>query len=320
MKPAVIKYPVHDFQGRMLVDAGTELTPDFLEDFCSRSKEEHVNIPLLQYGSIHKDLMRQFRIAPYHVIFSDKEAADSVMRFMDQVRVPLQALQGMDYFRKNDFHTYRHMLMISALSTLIARNMQPEHIKLDREELAGTGPTHDIGKITVPLEILLKKKPLTHREFDVMRHHALAGYVLLCYYLQDSANLAARIARDHHELRDGSGYPRGIKQQNLIVEIVTVCDIYDALVAQRPYRPQSYDNRTALEQLTWMAQKGEIGWEAVKVLVMLNRHFKTAYQDVRVSLEHRGQEPSDNSYGKFADKGDNDHQNNDAPNITYQYR
>ena len=60
--------------------------------------------------------------------------------------------------------------------------------------------------------------------------------------------MAARVARDHHEFRDGSGYMRGVKLNDPMVEIVAVCDIYDGLLSPRPYRTAAYDNRTALEE------------------------------------------------------------------------
>ena len=207
----------------------------------------------------------------------------------------------MDYFREKDFHTYRHMLIISALSTLIIHEIDPKNSHLLSEGLAHFGPSHDIGKITVPIEILLKKTPLTRGEHDILTNHALAGYVLLSYYLKDEQCYASLIARDHHERKNKSGYPTGMKQQNLIVEITAVCDIYDALVAQRPYRPESYDNRTAIEELTLMAERGEFGWEAIQVLVAYNRSEIQDPSNITVSSEKRGKEPENNLYGKFAD-------------------
>jgi HD-GYP domain-containing protein (c-di-GMP phosphodiesterase class II) len=87
-----------------------------------------------------------------------------------------------------------------------------------------------------------------------------------------------------------------------MAEITTVCDIYDALVAQRPYRPISYDNRTALEELTWMAERGEIGWEGVQALVACNRVNKPALSEFQVSFERRGIPPENNLYGKTVNR------------------
>lgn len=297
----VTKYPIYDLKGELLVSAGTELTPTYMEELCASNHNEYEMVPLLKYGSVLKDLMRQFTIPPYDVIFSQDRASLTVLDVMERVILPLPILEAMDYFRKNDFHTYRHMLVISALSTLILQEIDPKYGQAYEEELSHLGPCHDIGKISVPTEILLKKTPLTHGELDLLKNHAQAGYVLLSYYLKDEQNFAAIIARDHHERRNGTGYPTGTMQSNMIVEVTTVCDIYDALVAQRPYRPVSYDNRSAIEELTFMAQKGDIGWKAVQVLVAYNRHDLQDPYDVSISLERRGKEPENNIYRKFAD-------------------
>lgn len=297
----ISKYPIYDLNRELLVSAGTELTPVFMKELCASNPNEYESVPLLQYGNILKDLMRQFTIPPYDIIFQQEKASVAILEVMEKIRLPLPILEAIDYFRKNDFHTYRHMLIISALSTIIIQEIDPNYSKKHEDELTHFGPSHDIGKITVPLEILLKKTPLTHGELDLLQNHALAGYVLLSYYFKDDQNFAALIARDHHERRNSTGYPTGKHQRNLIVEITAVCDIYDALVAQRPYRQESYDNRSAIEKLTTMAQRGEIGWDAVQVLVAYNRHDKPSPLEVEVSLDKRGKEPEKNVYGKFAD-------------------
>ena len=301
--PIITKFPVYDFENRLLVEAGTKLTPEFLAEFQAPQRKSYGAFPLISHGLIRDDLLHQFSTAPYDVIFSQSDKVADILAVMEQVRLPLPILQGLDYFRRHDFHTYRHMLMIFALSILIAGELEKSE-DLIHDKIAHSGPTHDLGKIAVPLATLLKKGPLTIREHDMLRHHTLTGYLLLAHYMQDTSNIAAIIARDHHERRNGSGYPGGIEQRDINVEITTVADIYDALIAQRPYRPVSFDNRTALEELTWMADRGEIGWDVVRVLISYNRRNKPSYKKFEVSLERRGHAPESNIYGKVI----NDHQ------------
>jgi len=73
-----------------------------------------------------------------------------------------------------------------------------------------------------------------------------------------------------------------------MIEIISVCDIYDALLSPRPHRPIPYDNRTALEEITEMAEKGKIGWEVVQALVSYSRKDKPSFQECKVSVEKRG--------------------------------
>ena len=114
-------------------------------------------------------------------------------------------------------------------------------------------------------------------------------------------DLAAIVARDHHEKKNGSGYPRGIELKDLLVEIIAACDVYDALVSPRPYRPVSFDNRSALEEITSRAQRNEINWEVVKLLIAYNRKNNNGQLKTNISLEKRGAEPPGNIYGKIAE-------------------
>lgn len=135
----------------------------------------------------------------------------------------------------------------------------------------------------------------------MLDHHPLAGQVLLAYYLGDHTHPAVVVARDHHERRDGSGYPRGITDLAPVVELVAACDVYDALLSPRPYRPKPFDNRTALEELTTLAEQGKLGWEYVAALVARNRKGQPAATEVIVSRDRRGVPPVGNCYGTLED-------------------
>jgi HD-GYP domain-containing protein (c-di-GMP phosphodiesterase class II) len=103
--------------------------------------------------------------------------------------------------------------------------------------LATGGLLHDIGKLAVPDAILKKPGPLTEEEFEVIRHHPEWGHRLLGE-LGDFSREIRRLVLDHHERLDGSGYPRGLDTTELDLEtrILTVCDVYDALISTRVYR------------------------------------------------------------------------------------
>ncbi len=139
-------------------------------------------------------------------------------------------------------------------------------------------------------------------EHGFIEHHAVAGYVLLGYYCKGTQPLACKVAFDHHERRDASGYPRGIPLKDSLVEIIAVSDIYDALIKPRPYRSGPYDNRTALEEITKMAEQNKIGWDVVKALIARNRKSRPDLAEIKISAEKRGAPPSYNVYGIIADE------------------
>jgi HD-GYP domain-containing protein (c-di-GMP phosphodiesterase class II) len=291
-----LNYPVFTTDKQLLLPAGAVLSTETLEELISSSKAtSYQTCPLLKYGSVRDDLLHQMKRPPYDVIFSGERKIKEVMTMFEEVRLVLPVLESLAYFKWDDYHTYCHALMVFALSTLIARDVLPDSRVWIHE--VSIGPTHDIGKICIPPDILKKITPLTRTERGMLDHHAVAGYVLLSYFLKDPRHLAAIVARDHHERRDGSGVPRGIRLTDLAVEIVVVCDVYDALISPRPYRPETYDNRTAIEEITRMAEMNQIGWEAVQSLVAHNRREKAKRGKVQVSSEKRGTPPSPNFCG-----------------------
>lgn len=301
MSTLTLLHPVHTLDNRLLVPAGTVLSAETLDAIISSNRAtSYQTHSLLEYGSVKRDLLSLLSQPPYDVIFADQKQIANLINIMENVHQVLPILQSLDYFKQHDFYTYRHILVVFALSLLLAKDLVSDY--QDMIQKAATGTSHDFGKVCVPLHILKKTDPLTQSERSILKHHTGAGFVLLCYYLKDSENISAIVARDHHERKDGSGYPGGIKITDHMVEIISVSDVYDALIAVRPYRPVSYDNRTALEEITRMAENNKIGWDVVRVLTAHNRKDKPHYTEVKVSMEKRGTPPPGNLYGVTAEE------------------
>jgi len=284
----------------MLLAADTELTPQRIDELIfSNRAAAYEKRPILRHGTVKNDLLNFLGNHPYNAIFTDQEKINSIFTVMEKVSLAAPLLQTLDYFKQNDDYTYRHLIVVFALSTLLAKDLIQDY---DQQiQSIATGPFHDIGKTCVPLNVLKKITPLTQCERKMLMHHTAAGYVLSSFYLRDPLDITAVVARDHHERRDGSGHPRGACVDELIVEIISVCDVYDALLSPRPYRPVSFDNRTALEVITEMAEKSQVRWEVVRALVDHNR--KDSSQAERpISLDKRGIPPAQNVYGKVSEE------------------
>lgn len=293
-----LDYPVRSLDGRLMFPAGAVLSESDLKAIVASDRGDDRRTPILEFGTVRSDILRFLVQPPGNVVFSDAKDVAEVLDLMGHVAFARPILESIRYFQQNDPYTYRHIMMVFAFSTLLSRDLVPHYRTRIRE--AATGPLHDFGKICVPIGILRKQSALTREERRVLEHHPVAGYILLSHYSRDIENLAARVARNHHEKRNGRGYPRGISLDDPMVEIVTVCDIYDALTSPRPYRPVSYDNRSALEEITLMAERNEVSWEVVQALVGHHRKGKPHFTECVVSLDKRGVAPPDNLYGVFA--------------------
>lgn len=300
MSKLTLDYPVYSLDRKLVLPAGTTLSEEDLRAIiASGGVGEPKKFSLLQFGTTKRDILDFVRQPPGDAVFSDEKELSEVVELMERVQLSRPELDTVEYFKKCDPYTYRHILMVFAYLTLLSRDLVPNYRARIRE--VATSPLHDIGKICVPVEILLKESPLTRDETNNLRHHTTAGYILLCYYSKSLGNLAVRVARDHHERKNGSGYPRGISLSDRLVEIVAVCDIYDALTSVRPYRAVSFDNRSALENITMMAQRNEVSWEVVQALIAHNRKGKPPFNECKVSTEKRGVIPPNNFYGILAD-------------------
>jgi putative two-component system response regulator len=146
-----------------------------------------------------------------------------------------------------DHETAEHIERVGDYSGLVALwlGLPADHCELIRR----SSTLHDVGKIGVADEILLKPGPLTRAERVAMQRHAKIGHDILSGSDLDLLELAATIAWTHHERVDGTGYPRGLSGSEIPLEgrIVAVVDVYDALTSERPYRPAlTHDRALAL--------------------------------------------------------------------------
>lgn len=135
-----------------------------------------------------------------------------------------------------DTDTGKHTMRMSRYAYVLAKAMGCSEKKADL--LLYAAPMHDIGKIGIPDSILLKPGKLTAEEWAVMRTHTTIGENIIGEHHSELLQLAARIARSHHEKWDGTGYPDGLAVEEIPFEarIIALADVFDALTSPRSYK------------------------------------------------------------------------------------
>ena len=169
-----------------------------------------------------------------------REISDSIVRNPD-------ALVSLARLKTADNYTYMHSVAVCALMVSLSLQMQ---LDAEQTRCAGMGGLlHDLGKAVVPLEVLNKPGKLTDAEFDIIKSHPVAGESML---LGDPTvdSIVLDIVRHHHEKMDGKGYPDGCKGEDisLFAKMGAVCDVYDAITSDRPYK-KGWDPSEALRKM-----------------------------------------------------------------------
>jgi len=132
--------------------------------------------------------------------------------------------------------TKYHTIRVAKYCQLFGQKAGLSDLEVDL--LTTAAPLHDIGKLGIPDSVLLKPGTLTDEEFEVMKTHATIGYNMLSHSKRDVLQAAATIAHQHHERWDGTGYPQGLKGDDIHIfgRIVTLADVFDALSTERIYK------------------------------------------------------------------------------------
>lgn len=257
---------VYDLEGRPLLVKGVSLHPAllvkiqkyglqslYIHDNYSQTEIQEIIKPEIKHRAlkairetfdalkIQFDMKRKNTKDIRHIAEIEKSHAH-VSRLSDVAKDIVDSLLANDSMFINlvdiktmDNYTYEHSLSVAILSLILGSEKGLQ--KHELYDLCIGAMLHDIGKIFIPPEILSKPSTLTQSEYEIVKSHPGKGYD---YLMRDySVKISSRlIAAQHHESYDGSGYPNGLKgdQIHKFAKIVAIADTYDAMTSDRPYR------------------------------------------------------------------------------------
>ncbi|QDY43367.1 HD-GYP domain-containing protein [Candidatus Pantoea soli] len=159
------------------------------------------------------------------------------------------ALLSVARLKNHDDYTYLHSMAVCGLMISLGKKMGLDEHQLRRVGMGGL--LHDVGKAAVPLSILNKPTQLSDEEFIIMREHPIIGAQLLMD--AEAGEDLVDMALHHHEKFDGSGYPHGLKGEeiSLFSRMAAVCDVYDAVTSDRAYRKGWSPAEAMHKMLSW---------------------------------------------------------------------
>lgn len=222
-----------------------------------------------------QDAFKDIRTKKEYVNFD--ELLESTNNLIRSTKTNIELFDMLHNMRSVDDSVYAHSMNVALITRMIGRWMRMEMDELNTLTMAGL--LHDIGKTMIPESVLNKTDKLTEEEFKYIQQHPQLGYNIL-----KDTNLDIRIkntALMHHERCDGSGYPSGLKEDDLdeFSMIVAIADVYDAMTAARAYRSPL----CPFEVISNFEKDGYTLFKTKPLLTFLNRIAST-YQNNRVIL------------------------------------
>ena len=247
--------PIYDERGRVLLHAGVTLTEYHVQRLRQHFAVLTIEDEVSQGITIPEVIPPEFRVEMQRTLEEEwtrlrtqasfKRVAFSpafAKKVRAQVRTLLQIMQNTEVIQENmaslagyDNGTYVHSVNVTIYSLILGVSLGfSENLLMD---LALGALFHDIGKMLIPITVLNKRGALTPEEYRTMKEHAELGYQILKQQHEFSF-VVARCAYEHHERINASGYPRGLREDQIhhLAKIVAIADVYDAMVMHRPYR------------------------------------------------------------------------------------
>lgn len=165
---------------------------------------------------------------------------------------------NIDALKVSDEYTFKHSVDVATMGMIIAR--KSGFSEKDVYQIGVAGLLHDVGKSQIPNEILNKAGKLTEEEFATMKNHTLFGYNILKEKTEISPGIVAGVLQ-HHEKINGRGYPLSLSEDKIspYAKVLSVADIYDALVTERPYK-KGFAPQDALEMIMAMTDELDLNY------------------------------------------------------------
>jgi len=250
-------YLLPDFDGVSALVWAVEMHPDVPFIYVSGAIDEELAIKAIKGGAadyVYKNRLSKLSTAVPRAL---AEARDKAERRLAEQRLR----SALDWIQKQqaetiaalasvtvigDPYTSGHQQRMASLACAIAEEMGLDPDRVDGIRVAGT--LHDIGKIAVPAEILAKPRKLNELELGLVRMHSETSYEILREI--EFQWPVAEMVYEHHERYDGTGYPRGLKGDEILLEarVMAVADVLEAMISHRPYRP-AHELEAALEEI-----------------------------------------------------------------------
>ena len=249
-----VKVQLENYMGEITV------TLDIADEVVQGTKVKEDNIVELEQD------VKDRALQGVEYMYSNPTSADSVDAARETSSILLNSLNqnngvniSINSLKVSDDYTFKHCVDVATMGMLVAKKVGMND--KDVQDIATAGLLHDLGKVEIPKEVLNKPGKLTNEEFDMIKKHPIYGY----NFVKNNNKLSEGTKQGilmHHEKIDGTGYPLGVKTSKIhrFGRLLSVVDVYDALVTKRPYRDDMIEQATAIEMLLGMSPQFDVNF------------------------------------------------------------
>ena len=228
--------------------------------------DEDADAPLPDNSVSFDESFKQYAVESLSSLYSNVEDVESLTKGVVEIGEKVCAFIddskelgiNLSKLKVSDEYTYKHSVDVGTMAAILAKALGESDSFV--RDIAVAGLLHDIGKENIPNEILNKPAALSIDEFEMIKTHPVHGYKLL----MDSNNITEEMRQgvlNHHENVDGTGYPRALSGEQIgkMGKILSIVDVYDALVTKRPYK-EAKTPAQAIEIMFTMSNKFDIDY------------------------------------------------------------
>jgi diguanylate cyclase (GGDEF)-like protein/putative nucleotidyltransferase with HDIG domain len=238
LRNAVQEYP---FAGQESLPNGNLTISVGVSTFPTKAKTDAELLKRADEACYRAKFLYKNRVEAYHSILEDLQS--NMIEIDNETIASIKTLIAV--INAKDKYTYGHVERVVFYCTLLAEKLGLND--KDKKNLIYSAYLHDVGKINIPEEILMKTDPLTKEEWEIMKNHPQKAVEIIENI--NSLKDMVPIVLQHHERYDGTGYPNGLKGEeiNYLARMLTIVDSFDAMTSIRPYQPRKSSNQAIRE-------------------------------------------------------------------------
>ncbi len=281
----ILTEDIRDIAGATVLPSGSVVTKAVLKkvDAGRPSFPAHE----LKSREIFEDFKALLDEPNYRATLPNDELREKVLRYLGRITLPEPVFEELARMRDMSVILYHHTLA----TTFLATRLVLEYIFFadDVIKVASATLTRDIGMTRLPPELLKNTDHLSRQEYFRIKRHPVVSLVLLTWYMGDGLNTLVGLR--HHDGGKRQGSP------SKLMDLITMVDIFNALISPRSFRTRCFDVRGALDVLNDMVRNGQANVDLLKLLVATYRTGHETARSIVLSKEKLGYAPSENFYG-----------------------